>query len=247
MPSPRENPALWDYVVIGKTTLPPAGVFGHVKVSVKSKIKDDKKSPSGTNGGRSTTQGLDLADVDIELEWPDAPGQYDLVRAALDEIWPPPADAQGVAHGNTDAAGVRDIQVRGVDWPEWGDGKGHLKITAREWRPDANKSGGGGGGGGGTGSSSDPKRAALLDAIRQINNFLRTFVPTDAAGFAQQVQAINDLVKAKTALEQYDAQKGSATNTPTASDPTKQWSQGGGVPLGEIQPADRVPPAEVSP
>jgi hypothetical protein len=241
MPSPRENPALWDYVVIGKTTLPPAGVFGHVKVSVKSKIKDDKKSPSGTNGGRSTTQGLDLADVDIELEWPDAPGQYDLVRAALDEIWPPPADAQGVAHGNTDAAGVRDIQVRGVDWPEWGDGKGHLKITAREWRPDANKSGGGTGGGAGTGTLTLAQLKAKLAAAEA----------KLAAAQAKNIQDVSEIdalagevFKLRTAVSEFN----NATNTPTTSDPTKQWSKGGGgVPLGEIQPGDRVPAAEVSP
>ncbi len=240
MPSPRENPALWDYVVIGKTTLPPAGVFGHVKVSVKSKIKDDKKSPSGTNGGRSTTQGLDLADVDIELEWPDAPGQYDLVRAALDEIWPPPADAQGVAHGNTDAAGVRDIQVRGVDWPEWGDGKGHLKITAREWRPDANKSGGGAGGGAGTGTLTLAQLKAKLAAAEA----------KLAAAQAKNIQDVSEIdalagevFKLRTAVSEFN----NATNTPTTSDPTKQWAKGGGVSLGEIQPGDRVPSAEVSP
>jgi len=240
MPSPRENPALWDYVVIGKTTLPPAGVFGHVKVTVKSKIKDDKKSPSGTNGGRSTTQGLDLADVDIELEWPDAPGQYDLVRAALDEIWPPPADAQGIAHGNTDAAGVRDIQVRGVEWPEWGDGKGHLKITAREWRPDASKSGGGAGGGSLTFTQASRKaREAELAAAQAKLAAAKAKNIQDAgeiAALQQQIAGLQSLL----------ADYGSATNTPNSADPTSQWSKTG-KPLGEIQPADRVPPAEVSP
>lgn len=240
MPSPRENPALWDYVVIGKTTLPPAGVFGHVKVSTTGKVKDDKKSPSGANGGRTTTQGLDLAEVDIDLEFPDAPGQHDLVKAAIDEIWPPPATAQGIAHGSTDEIGVRDVQILSVKSTDWQDGKGHIAIKAREWRPDANKSGGGAGGGSltFTQASRKAREAELAAAQAKL-----------AAAKAKNIQDSGEIAALQqqiAGLQSLLADYGSATNTPGSADPTSQWSKTG-KPLGEIQPADRVPPAEVSP
>ena len=240
MPSPRENSALWDYVVIGKTTLPPAGVFGHVKVSTTGKIKDDKKSPAGANGGRTTTQGLDLAEVDIDLEFPDAPGQHDLVKAAIDEIWPPRTEAQGIAHGSTDEIGVRDVQILSVKSTDWQDGKGRIAIKAREWRPDA-KSGGGAGGGSLTFTAASRKaREAELAAAQAKLAAAKAKNIQDAgeiAALQQQIAGLQSLL----------ADPGTATNTPGSSDPTKQWSQGGGVPLGEIQPGDRVPLGEVQP
>ena len=242
MPSPRENPALWDYIVIGSTTLPPAGVNGVVRVSGTAKIKDDKKSPAGATGGRTTTVGLDLSEIEIELIWPDAEGQYDLVRAALDEIWPPPPKAQGIAHGGTDMFGTRDVQVRSITLPEWSDGKGSVKIGIREWKPDPVKGGGGGGkgGAGGTGAGSLADLKAKLAAAQaklaaiKANNFQSE---TDVLVLQSEIASLQALI----------ALYGSSTNTPSSTDPTTQFAKGGGIPLGEIQPADRVPLGEVQP
>lgn len=236
MPSPRENPALWDYVVIGKVTLPPDGVDGHVKVTVKPKVKDDKKSPAGKNGGRTTTQGLDLADVDIELEFPDAPGQYALVQAAMDAIWPPPSEAQGIAHGATDLWGIRDITVRAPEGPAWADGKGVIKLGCREWRPDPKTSGGGGGSGMLSLAELKARLAAAEAKLKALNAApIQSATDIDAAA--------SEVYKWRNAISNFNA----ITNTPTTSSPTKQWSKGGGVPLGEIQPGDRVPLGEIQP
>lgn len=238
MPSPRENPALWDYVVIGDVVLPPDGVSGHVKVTVKPKVKDDKKSPTGKTGGRTTQQGLDLADVDIELEWQDAPGQYDLVQAAINKIWPPPATAQGVAHGTTDLWGIRDITVRSADGPEWSEGKGKIKLGCREWKPPAAASGAGTGGKAGGGSLAElkAKLAAAQAKLAKIkaNNFQDE---TEVLVLQSEIASLQALI----------ALYGSNTNTPSSADPTQQFAKGGGIPLGEIQPADRVPLGEVQP
>ena len=237
MPSPRENPALWDYVVIGDVVLPPDGVDGHVKVTVKPKVKDDKKSPTGKTGGRTTQQGLDLADVDIELEFPDATGQYDLVRAAMDRIWPPAATAQGIAHGATDLWGIRDVTVRAPEGPAWSDGKGVIKLGCREWKPDAATGAGTGGkAGGGSLAELKAKLAAAQAKLAKIkaNNFQDE---TEVLVLQSEIASLQALI----------ALYGSNTNTPSSTDPTQQFAKGGGIPLGEIQPADRVPLGEVQP
>ena len=232
MGSPRETPGTWDAVDIGGVILPPAGVDGHVIVTVKPKIKDDKKSPAGKNGGRNTTQGLDLAEGEIELEWPDAPGQYDLVEAAVGELWPPQG-AKGITHSATRLWGVRDIEIRSAQGPEWKDGKGSIKLAWREWRPPPVAIAGGGGG---AGESIELKKLRIQIAIGEQQL---------AALKAENIKNPAQIAAAEQRLNEMKAQAAnfgsSATKTSTSSTPGGTWSQGSGngtpaLPLGEIQP-----------
>lgn len=240
MPSPREARAIWDYVVIGLATLPPAGVNGSVKVKVKHKIKSDKKSPNGKNGGRTTTQGLDLADITVDLEYPDAPGQHDLVTAEILKFWPP-SGPKGIAHGSCDSPmNIRDVEVLDLESPDWQDGKAHVKITLRQWISDSAT---GGTGGTGTGSATTSADLAEIRAkIANLEAMLATSRPVTPESFAEQVQWINELAQ----LRAEEAELQTATKTATSSQPTKQFSGPAGapkpvtgkagVPLGEIQP-----------
>jgi hypothetical protein len=238
MPSPREARAIWDYVVIGLATLPPAGVNGSVRVKVKHKIKSDKKSAAGKNGGRTTTQGLDLADITVDLEYPDAPGQHDLVTAEILKFWPP-SGPKGIAHGSCDSPlNIRDVEVLDLESPEWNDGKAHVKITLRQWISDAAATGGTGSGTGAT--SAD--LAEIRAKIANLEAMLATSRPVTPNSFAEQVQWINELAQLRAEEEALNT----ATKTATSSEPTKQFAGTtgstkpvtgkAGVPTGEIQP-----------
>lgn len=238
MPSPREARAIWDYVVIGLATLPPAGVNGSVVVSVKHKIKSDKKSAAGKNGGRTTTQGLDLADITVDLEYPDAPGQHDLVTAEILKFWPP-SGPKGIAHGSCDSPmNIRDVEVLDLESPKWSDGKAHVKITLRQWVQDTASSGSGGSGGGAV--SAD--LAALRAKIGALETFLATPRPLTPESLAAIAQAGLEIAQLRAQEEALDT----ATKTATSSQPTKQFAGPAGapkpvtgkagVPLGEIQP-----------
>jgi hypothetical protein len=139
MPSPRENSTLWDRVVIGKVTLPPAGVNGYARVKAPIKWKNDAKSPKGKTGSRSTTQGRDKSSVKIEIVIQDEltsdnQSQYDLTQAAIDEISGSPGP-YGIAHGATDAGRVRDIMIDEISSPEPDAGRISWTIDAHRWDP----------------------------------------------------------------------------------------------------------------
>ena len=242
MPSPRENSALWDYIVIGKVTLPPAGVNGTVRVKAPIKWKNDTKAVKGKNGGRSTSQGRDKSPVDIELViqdelTADGQSQYDLTQAAIDELSVSPGP-YGIAHGATDAGRVRDILIDEISSPEPDAGRISWSIKAQRW--DAPAAGIGGGGVG-----LDPKTAADIQKLLEYAKLLQAQI--DGLGGAAPGGVNEAFRKVKEAeLAAVNSQiaqlKSSATKTPDKSDPTKQYYQDGnkapkaGVPLGEWQP-----------
>ena len=245
MPGAFRSPIIHQTVVIGLATFPPAGVKGSVKVKAPRKKKNDKKSPSGKNGGRTTTQGTDLVEVEIEITYQDGPtadgkgDQYDLVKDEIDKIWPD-AGPQGIGHAATDFANVRDVDILEVDSPDPQAGWFTLKIKAREFKRDTAT-----GGTGGTGSGSATTSADLAEIRAKIANLeamLATSRPVTPNSFAEQVQWINELAQLRAEEEALNT----ATKTATSSQPTKQFSGPAGapkpvtgkagVPLGEIQP-----------
>jgi hypothetical protein len=231
MPSPHEAPELWDKIVIGKVELPPAGVRGHVAVDVKPKLKNTKTTPPGTAGGRTAKLGLDLADVDIELRWVDAPGQYALVETAIRKVWPPPANAQSVTHGGTALYDVRDIELLGMEGPKWDSGWGTIKIKAREWRTPVIT------GGKGSGSAA----GAIDSEIAYLEAKLNAIHPTSPAEYLEQQNIINRLIVLKT----QKAAGNSGASSATKADPSKQWGGGGGRAAGSTHTG--VPASEVAP
>lgn len=239
MPSPRENSALWDYVVIGSVTLPPEGVHGRVRVKAPVQWENDAKKAKGKNGARSTTQGKKQSPVDIEIEIEDAEtadgqSQYDLTQAAIDTLISKGPGPFGVAHGNTDAGRVRDILIDEIDGPAWSGGRGKWTIKSKRWdQPPATI-----GGGGGVGlSPEDAKLYAELKAYAE--KVLIPFINANpnspfTPGKKFELEQVQAKMKALQA-------KASATKTPDKTNPTKQYYQDGkkgpdGLPLGEIQP-----------
>lgn len=240
MPSPRENSTLWDRVVIGKVTLPPAGVNGTARVKAPIKWKNDAKSPKGKTGSRSTTQGRDKSSVKIEIVIQDEltsdnQSQYDLTQAAIDEISGSPGP-YGIAHGATDAGRVRDIMIDEISSPEPDAGRISWTIDAHRWdAPDA-VIGGTGGSGSGTSAADIAKLEAQYAALEnelQINIALQN---TNTSIFKAKEAELKALGAKIAQL------KSSATKTPDKSDPTKQYYQDGnkgakpGVPVNEWQP-----------
>ena len=246
MPSPRENSALWDYVVIGSVVLPPDGVDGHAKVKAPIEFELDPKKAKGKNGSRTTSQGRKGAtSVDIEVTFTDAltstgESQYDLVNDAISKITEKPGP-YGVAHGATDFAAVKDIMIESVSSPDWDGGQGKIVIKAQRWDAPAVATGAGGGAGGLQGLSAADK--AQLSKLIVYANELASFITSNPdSPFTPlkkvELQAIQNEIRV---LQQKGA------NTPTKSDPTKQYYQDGkgsnaqpGIPLGEIQPTGTV-------
>lgn len=234
MPSPRENSVLWDRVVIGKVTLPPAGVAGRVSVSAPIKWKNDAKAAKGKNGARATSQGRDKSGVDIEIViedglTSDGQSQYDLTQAAIDELSGSPGP-YGIAHGATDAGRVRDILIDEISSPEPDAGKISWKIKAQRWDAPVT---GAGVGAGGTGAN-----AADIAALNAYADQLLAFIANNPSSPLVPTKQIElDATMAKIAQL-----KSSATKTPDKSDPTKQYYQDGnkgakpGVPVNEWQP-----------
>jgi len=239
MPSPRENSALWDYVVLGTVTLPPEGVNGRVTVDAPIEWDNDKKQQKGSNISRTTKRNRKSAGVTIEIEFEDAPtvsggeSQYDLVVAALDEI-KLSAGPYEIAHGATDFSQVRGMTIDKITGPKWGNGKGTITISGKAWDPPKQGLGGVGGGVNGVLSPEKLKLLSELEAyLQQLNNQIAAdpqspFVPT--------LQVEQQAVIAKIAEI-----KASAVQTPEKAKPAKDYYQAGKnsqptVPLGETQP-----------
>lgn len=239
MPSPRENSALWDYVVIGKVVLPPDGVKGYVRVKAPIQWENDPKKAKGQNGARTTTQGRKQSPVDIEIVIEDGPtftgeSQYDLTRDAIGELISNGPGPYGIAHGATDATAVRDIMIDEISSPEPDAGQIKWSIKAKRWdAPPATV-----GGGGAVGLS--PADAARFAALKKYaESVLIPFITNNPdSPFTPLKRDELAAVQAEMAALQ---KKASATKTPTSSQTTKQFAQDGkpaapSVPLGEIQP-----------
>lgn len=239
MPSPRENSALWDYVVIGSVTLPPEGVNGFVRVKAPIQWENDPKKAKGKNGARVTTQGRKQSPVDIEIviqdaQTADGQSQYDLTQAAIDDLVSKGPGPFGVAHGATDAGRVRDIIIDEISSPEPDAGRIRWSIKAKRWDQPPTTLGAGGGVGL---SPADAAEYAKLKAYAE--SVLVPFIKANpnspfTPGKQLELQAVQARMKELQS-------KASATKTPDKSDPTKQYYQDGkkgpdGLPLGEIQP-----------
>jgi hypothetical protein len=241
MPSPRENSALWDYVVIGSVVLPPDGVDGHVTVEAPIEFELDPKKAKGKNGSRTTSQGRKGATkVKIKVTFTDAltstgESQYDLVNDAISKITEKPGP-YGVAHGATDFAAVKDIMIESVSSPEWDGGQGTISIDAQRWDAPATIAGAGGKGSGAP--------ASLLAQLAAAEAELAALLASNIQDQTAVLLAQSKVLSLKALVGTY----GTATSTPTKSDPTKGYSQGGGaggpstpgIPLGEIQPTGTV-------
>jgi len=166
--------------------------------------------------------------------------QYDLVNDAISKITEKPGP-YGIAHGATDFAAVKDIMIESVSSPDWDGGQGKIVIKAQRWDAPAVATGAGGGAGGLQGLSAADK--AQLSKLIVYANELASFITSNPdSPFTPlkkvELQAIQNEIRV---LQQKGA------NTPTKSDPTKQYYQDGkgsnaqpGIPLGEIQPTGTV-------
>lgn len=236
MPSPRENSALWEYVVIGSVVLPPDGVEGHARVKAPIEFELDPKKAKGKNGSRTTSQGRKGATaVEIEVTFKDAltttgDSQYDLVNDAISRITEKPGP-YGIAHGATDFAAVKDVMIESVSSPEWDGGQGKIVIKAQRWDAPATVAGGKGSG----------APASLLAQLAAAEAELAALLASNIQDQTAVLLAQSKVLSLKALIGTY----GTATSTPTKSDPTKSYSQGGGpstpgIPLGEIQPTGTV-------
>ncbi|RTL09255.1 MAG: hypothetical protein EKK62_03180 [Acidimicrobiia bacterium] len=239
MPGPRENSALWDYVVIGEVVLPPDGVNGRARVKAPIQWENDPKKAKGKNGARVTTQGRKQSPVDIEIEIEDGltlsgQSQCDLTQEAIDRLIEKGPGPFGVAHGATDAGRVRDIIIDEITSPEPGAGRIKWAIKAKRWDVPPSTIGGGGGVGL---SPEDAKRYAELKAYAE--KVLIPFIKANpdspfTPGKQLELTAVQAEMKALQS-------KASATKTPDKSTATKGYYQDGkkgtsDIPLGEIQP-----------
>jgi hypothetical protein len=211
-------------------------VHGHVRVDAPIEWENDQKKAKGKNGARTTTQGRKQSSVTIELEIEDAltlagESQYDLTQAALDSLIAKGPGPYGVANGATDAGRVRDIMIDSIKGPKFSGGKISWSIQAKRWDSPAV------GVGSGTGGGLGPPPVALLQEIK----WLEAQLAAAKSGNIQdqtKIQALEgQLAAAKKKLSAYKT----ATNTPTASEPTKASGKPQDYyqvqkPTGEIQP-----------
>ncbi len=236
MPSPRENSALWDYVVIDKVTLPPDGVKGRVSVDAPIEWENDPKKVKGKNGARTTTQGRKESEVNIEIVIQDSltlkgESQYDLTQAAIDELIAKGPGPFGIAHGATDAGRVKDIIIDRISSPKPSGGEIKWTIKAKRWDEPSSTIGAGGG-------PIDPKTAAEIEALRVYGAQLASAISANPNSSFTPIHRV-ELAAVQAKIKQLQA---SATKTPDKSTPTKQYYQDGhkaptpGIPLGEMQP-----------
>lgn len=229
MPSPRENPALWDYVVIGKSTFPPDGVNGRVEVESPVEYDNDPKKKKGASAARTTTQGKKGATkLKIKLVFEAAPGAYDKVTAALEPLLSGPGPF-GVAHGATDFSRVKDILIDKVDSPKWSGTEGTIEIDAQRWDPPSASGAGGAGG---------LVPGVLLDALRQAEARLADLQSQNIQSSTQIDAARAEVAKIKELIAQA---KKSGTSLPSYPDPAKAPNQGGDKTPNASPPATPGP------
>lgn len=260
MPSPRENPKLWQRLIWGPATLPPESIPGHCTISdLKQKIKKSTPKTSGNKGNVLTTLGLENVEGKAEIHILngsalDGSSYYDLLMAEWTKVYPPKAPAQ-CSHGAFGVVGMTDGQITSFDGLKWDGGRGVLTFSFEGWTAPKVITGGG------CGCTPSPEDAAQLAKLKAYANKLAADIannPGSPFALAQQVEG--DAIKAE--IQKIQGKGCSCAKTPDKADPGKQWmskygyyntandwkqgnvdptgapTKGDGIPLGEIQPPE---------
>lgn len=186
IPSPWENPDLWDNVLFHKHgddkekafTIAPDGVCV-VSVSVEQKAKIDKKGGAGKKKPRSTTTGGEAAKVKVSARV--APDGWPYLLSATRKLLP--GEVFEITHPKTMIAGVLVFQIETVkDAPEVKNGELVWEIDGVEVK-DSAQTGKGGGNATNTPGATDSQRwkdTPKKDA--------KKFDPNPRHGFDEQQQ-----------------------------------------------------------
>lgn len=151
LPHWHDEPDVYDALFLAGQRIP-----GVVKVDISRKVKIDKKSPKGKNKAVVTKQGVEAAEVSIEIRVLD-PADVEQLRGQMDLLEPVPdkekataEDALDIAHWATSWRKIEAIVIEETKGPELVDGVLVLTIKAVEFdKPKPAAVGGVGGGGGG--------------------------------------------------------------------------------------------------
>lgn len=151
LPHWHDEPDVYDALFLGGQRIP-----GVVKVEIARKVKIDKKSPKGKHKAVVTKQGVEAAEITIEirvLEPEDVEtlrGQMDLLEPVPDKEKATAEDALDISHWTTAWRRIEAIVIEETKGPELVDGVLILTIKAVEFdKPKPAPIGQGGGGGGG--------------------------------------------------------------------------------------------------
>lgn len=150
LPHWHDDPDVYDTLFLAGQRIP-----GVVTVKVSRKVKIDKKSAKGKNKATITKQGLEPADVTIEIRLLD-PSEFRDLQEVLELLEPvvlwkkdSTSDALDIAHWVTSMRGIEAIIVEEFTGPELVDGILTLTVKAIEFHKPAPVVTGGGSGGGG--------------------------------------------------------------------------------------------------
>lgn len=153
LPHWHQEPDVYDALFLAGQRIP-----GVVKVEVSRKVKIDKKSPKGKHKAVITKQGLEAAEITIEIRVLDPEdvaqlqGQMDLLEPVPDKEKATAEDALDIAHWVTTWRKIESIVIEETKGPELADGVLVLTIKAVEFdktKPALAGGPGNGSGGGG--------------------------------------------------------------------------------------------------
>jgi len=153
LPHWHDEPDVYDALFLAGQRIP-----GVVKVEVARKVKIDKKSAKGKHKAVVTKQGLEAAEITIEIRVLDAEDvrllqeQMDLLEPVPDKERASSSDALDIAHWVTTWRRIEAIIIEETKGPELVDGVLVLTIKAVEFdKPKPALAGGPGNGSGGGG------------------------------------------------------------------------------------------------
>ncbi len=130
-PSPLELPQFWSVCALGDFAVPPDAYEGSVKVTVKPSQKVDQKPAAGKNKAATTTQGLNAAEVTVDLIF--TPKSWPLVELVIRGLWPPKKPV-AIVHPNAELHGIAAVTIKSVSGVSWDEQmRGHYTWTCEEW------------------------------------------------------------------------------------------------------------------
>lgn len=134
LPHWHDEPDVYDALFLAGQRIP-----GVVTVDISRKVKIDKKSPKGKHKGTITKQGLEPAELSIEIQVLD-PADVETLRGQMNLLEPVPDtdkatadDALDITHWTTAWRGIEAIVVEDLKGPELVNGILVLKLKALEF------------------------------------------------------------------------------------------------------------------